>query len=85
MLFWRTRLNAKRNPIVIKARLMQNLVFSIMIGGAFNHCGGDTRELRMNVMGSLFFMTMNQFMVFFMSQIGIFQAQREVVIREYVG
>lgn len=81
-LMFRTRVGLRRNPLAVRARLGQNIVFGLLALGVFQELQGTSKKEKYNMAGCLFFMSVNTFMLNFVGTIGLFQQERPVFLRE---
>jgi ABC-type multidrug transport system permease subunit len=71
-----------RNPQASKARIGQTIIIGLLALSVFYKINGPRFEQRMNMAGSVFFITVNSLMTAFMGTIGLFQNERPVFLRE---
>ena len=78
-------INILRNPIILKARIIQTLFLGIFIGGLFFNAGRDyTGQTSQNdansraLIGCLFFFTINNLMMALSAVVLTFPIEREV-------
>ena len=55
-----------------RARLGTNIVMALMVAGVFQSLNGPDRFIRYNMMGCLFFLSVNTLMLNFLGTVGLF-------------
>lgn len=71
-----------RNPLAVRARIMQTLVMSLITLCVFWQINGTDLQARYNVAGASFFICVYNTMNPLMGTIGLFQMERPVFLRE---
>ncbi|KAI9347308.1 ABC-2 type transporter-domain-containing protein [Obelidium mucronatum] len=83
-LFGRVARNAMRNPMVVKAKLAQSIVISLIIGVLFQGTGSNLNYAgAQNRNGMLFFSVINNVMSSTISNLSIFGEEKSVFSREF--
>lgn len=82
LLLWRAFINEIRNPMDVRLKIMQSIVFALASLIVFSNLGEHDQKAIQNRNGCLFFITTMQAFASFQGSIAVFSAERNLFLRE---